>query len=146
MGGGRDARSGCGWLIRNLRVSSSRFNEMLISCVRIPADCCWRTVVSSSSLLEGKKSEGWFGGVLGKDSGWEGSRQLRSFEVEMVAVHEGTTPISKLDLCYVWSWVRGKSSLLVKGSRYEEGLHLIGSRGSYTRDFLGKGQGFEDTS
>ena len=26
----------------------------------------------------------------------------------------------------------------VKGSRYEKGLHLIGSRGSYTRDSLGK--------
>ena len=31
----------------------------------------------------------------------------------------------------------------VKSSRYEEGLHLIGSRGSYTRDFLGIGQGFQ---
>ena len=35
---------------------------------------------------------------------------------------------------------------LVKGSSYEEGLHLVGSRRSYTRDFLGKGQGFKDTS
>ena len=41
--------------------------------------------------------------------------------------------------CYAWSWVRGKHSLWVKGSRYEEGLRLIGSRGSYARDFLGKG-------
>ena len=48
--------------------------------------------------------------------------------------------------CYTWSWVRGKRSLWVKGSRYEEGLHLVESRGSYTRDFLGKSRGFEDTS
>ena len=31
----------------------------------------------------------------------------------------------------------------VKGSRYKEGLHFISSRGFYTRDFLGKGQGFQ---
>ena len=48
--------------------------------------------------------------------------------------------------CYAWSWVRGKRSLWVKGSRYEEGLHLVGSRGSYAREFLGKGRGFKDTS
>ena len=48
--------------------------------------------------------------------------------------------------CYAWSWVRGKRSLCVKGSRYEEGLLFVGSRGFYARDFLGKGQGFEDTS
>ena len=34
----------------------------------------------------------------------------------------------------------------VEGSRYEEGLLLIGSRGSYARDFLGKSQEFKDTS
>ena len=79
-------------------MSSSRASEMSSVCVRVPADCCWRTVVSSSSSLEGKKSEGWFGGVLGKDSGWEGSRQLALFEVEMVAVHEGMMPNGKLDL------------------------------------------------
>ena len=44
--------------------------------------------------------------------------------------------------CYTWSWVRGKRSLWVKGSRYKESLHLVGSRGSYTRDFLGKDRGF----
>ena len=33
-----------------------------------------------------------------------------------------------------------------RGSRYEEGLHLIRSRGSYTRDFLGKGRGFKGMS
>ena len=26
----------------------------------------------------------------------------------------------------------------VEGSRYKEGLHLVGLRGSYARDFLGK--------
>ena len=71
LGGGSDVRSGCGWFIRNSRVSSLRFNKVSISCARIPADCCWRTVVSSSSSSEGKKSDGWFGGVLGNDSGWE---------------------------------------------------------------------------
>ena len=34
----------------------------------------------------------------------------------------------------------------VESSRYKEGLHLIGSRGSCARGFLGKDQGFEDTS
>ena len=52
-------------------------------------------MVSSSSSSEGKKSEDSFRGVLGKDSGWEGSRQLRLFEVEMVVVREGMTPIGK---------------------------------------------------
>ena len=33
----------------------------------------------------------------------------------------------------------------IEGSRYEEGLHLVGSRGSYAREFLGKGRGFKDT-
>ena len=55
--------------------------------------------MSSSSSLEGKKSDnGWFLGVLGKDSGCEGSCQLELFKVEMVAVHEGMTPVDKLDL------------------------------------------------
>ena len=54
--------------------------------------------MSSSSLSEEKKSDGWFRGVLGSDSGWEGSRQLGLFKVEMVAVREGTTLIGKLDL------------------------------------------------
>ena len=92
LGGGRDTRSGCGWLIRNSGVSSSRASEISSVCARVPADCCWRTVVSSSSSSEGKKSDGWFGGVLDNDSGWEGSRQLELFEVEMVVVHEGMMP------------------------------------------------------
>ena len=45
-------------------------------------------------------------------------------------------------MCYAWSWVRGKHILWVKGLRYEEGLCLIGSKESYTRDFLGKGREF----
>ena len=47
--GGSDVRSGCGWFIRNLEASSSRVSEVSISCERIPADCCWGTVVSSST-------------------------------------------------------------------------------------------------
>ena len=91
--GGKDARRGCCWFIRNLGVSSSRASELSSVYARVPADCCWRTVVSSSSLLEGKKSDGWFGGVLGNDLGWEGSRQLELFKVEMVVVCEGTMPV-----------------------------------------------------
>ena len=99
LGGGRDARSGCGWLIRNSGMSSSRASEVLSVCARVLADSCWGTVVSSLSSSEGKKSDdGWFRGILGKESGWEGSCQLELFEVEMVAVCDGMTPIGKLDL------------------------------------------------
>ena len=98
LGGGSDMRRGCGWFIRNLEMLSSRVSEVLISCARIPVDCCWRTVVSSSFSSEGKKSDGWFEGVLGGNSGWEGSHQLGLFKVEMVAVCEGTILIGKLDL------------------------------------------------
>ena len=94
LGGGKEARSGCGWFMRNSGVSSSRV-EVSSVCVRASAVCCWSTVVSSSSLLEEKKSEGWFRGVLGKDSGCEGSRQLALFEEEMVAVREGMMPVGK---------------------------------------------------
>ena len=52
-------------------------------------------MVSSSSLSEGKKSDGWFKEVLGNDSGWEGSRQLELFKVEMVAVCEGMMPVGQ---------------------------------------------------
>ena len=58
LDGGRDVRSGCGWLIRNSRKSSSRASEVSRFCIRVPVDYCWGTVVSSSSLLEGKKSDG----------------------------------------------------------------------------------------
>ena len=34
----------------------------------------------------------------------------------------------------------------VEGSKFKEGLHLIGSKRSYARDLLGENQGFEDTS
>ena len=95
LGGGKEAaRRGCGWLIRNSGVSSSRV-EVSRVCVRVSAVCCWSSVVSSSSSSEEKKSDGWFRGVLGKDSGWEGSRQLEVFKEEMVAVLEGTTPGGK---------------------------------------------------
>ena len=94
LGGGSDWRSGCGWFIRNSGVLSSRASEVSSFCARVPADCCWGMVVSSSSSSGGKKSDdGWFRGVLGVDSGWKGSRQQRLFEVEMVAVCEGTMPV-----------------------------------------------------
>ena len=87
LGGGKDARRGCGWFMRNSGVLSSKVKVSRV-CARVSTVCCWSTVVSSSSSSEEKKSDGWFGGVLGGDSGWEGSRQLEWFEVEMVAVCE----------------------------------------------------------
>ena len=55
--------------------------------------------MSSLSLSEGKKSDdGWFLGVLGGDSGYEGSRQLEMFEEEMVVVCESMMSVGKLDL------------------------------------------------
>ena len=36
-------------------MSSSRVNEVTSFQARLPADLCWRTVVSSLSLSEGKK-------------------------------------------------------------------------------------------
>ena len=78
---------------------SSRVNKESSLQARVPVDYCWGTVVSSSSSSEGKKSDdGWFRGVLGKESGCEGSRQLELFRVEMVAVREGMMLIGKLDL------------------------------------------------
>ena len=74
-------------------MSSLRVSEVSSSCTRAPADRCWRTVVSSSSSLEGKKSDGWSKGVLGEDLGWGGFHQLWLFEAEMVVVHECTSPV-----------------------------------------------------
>ena len=96
---------------------SSRASEMSSVCARIPADCCWRTVVSSSSSSEGKKSDGWFGGVLGEDSDWETSHQLRLFKVEMVAVCEGIMLDGKLDL--LLRLVLGKGASVASGSRVQ---------------------------
>ena len=72
-------------------------------------------MVSSSSSSEGKKSESWFQGVLGKDSGWKGSHQLEVFKEEMVAVREGTSPIGKLDL--LLRLVLDKGASVASGSR-----------------------------
>ena len=55
-------------------------------------------MVSSLSLSEGKKSNGWFKVVLGRDSGCKGSHQLELFKEEMVVVCEGTMLVAKLDL------------------------------------------------
>ena len=94
--GNRDSRDRWGQAARNssaVGMLSLRVNEVLSFQTRLPADLCWGTVVSSSSSSEGKKSDnGWFLGVLGGDSGCEGSRQLELFKVEIVAVCEGTTP------------------------------------------------------
>ena len=99
-------------------MSSSRVSEVLISCARVPVDCCWGTVVSSSSSSERKKSDdGWFRGVLGNDSGWEDSCQLRLFKVEMVAVCEGMLPIAKLDL--LLRLVLGKGQTWPLGQGFE---------------------------
>ena len=69
-----------GWAVKNsstVGILSSRVNEVSSFPERLPADCCWRTVVSSLSSLEGKKSDGgWFLRVLDGDSGCEGSHQL----------------------------------------------------------------------
>ena len=79
-----------GWAARNslaVGISCSRVNEELRLQARVPADYCWRTVVSSLSSSEGKKlDDGWFLGVLGGDSGCEVSRQLELFKEEMMAV------------------------------------------------------------
>ena len=57
-----------GWVARNssaVGMSFSRVNEVLSLQARVLVDCCWGTVVSSSSSSEGKKSDnGWFVGVL----------------------------------------------------------------------------------
>ena len=96
-------------------------------------------MVSSSSSSEEKKSDGWFRGVLGGDSGWEGSRQLGLFEVEMVAVYESTTQIGKLDLLLCLVLGKGQAQPLGQGFEVRGGSLLIRLRGSYARDFLGKG-------
>ena len=145
-----DRRDRWGWVARNSSVEgmlSSSFNKELSLQARIPVDCCWGTVVSSSSSSEGKKSDdGWFLEVLGRDSDCEGSHQLELFKVEMVAVHESTTSVGQARSFVMLG--PGQGASVASGSRvskYEEGLHLVGSRGSYAREFLGKGRGFKDT-
>ena len=97
-----DRRDKWGQVARNsseVGMLSLSVNEESSLQARVPADYCWRAVVSSSSSLEGKKSDDdWFLGVLGGDSGCEGSCQLELFKVEMVAVCEGTSLKTKLDL------------------------------------------------
>ena len=79
-----------------VEMSFSRVNEVSSFQARLPADHCWGIVVSSLSSSEGKKSDsGWFLGVLGGDSGCEDFHQLELFEVEMMAVHEGTMLVGK---------------------------------------------------
>ena len=75
-----DRRDKWGRTARNssvLEMLSSRVNGVSNFQARLLMDHCWGILVSSSSLSEGKKSdEGWFLGVLGGDSGCEGSCQL----------------------------------------------------------------------
>ena len=95
-----DRRERWGRVVRNssaVRISSLRVNKVSSFQARLLADLYWGTMESSSSSLEEKKlDDGWFFGTLGGDSGCEGSHQLELFEVEMVAVHKGTTLIGKL--------------------------------------------------
>ena len=94
------------------------FNEESSLQARLPVDCCWGTVVSSSSSSEGKKLDnGCSRRVLDKDSGCEGSHQLGLFEVEMVAVCEGTMPVGKLDL--LLHLVLGKGQVQPLGQGFE---------------------------
>ena len=94
-----DKRDRWGWAMRNssaVGMLFSRVNEEPNLQARVLAECCWGTVASSLSSSEGKKSDnGWFRGILGRDLGCEGSHQLGLFEVEMVVVCEGTTPVGK---------------------------------------------------
>ena len=121
-------------------MSSSKVSEVSSLQARLPADLCWGTVVSSSSLSERKKSDnGWFLGVLDGDSGCKGSHQLELFEVEMVAVHESSTPVDKLDL--LLCVVLGKEQVYPLRSRVlgmRRVYTLQGQRGLYTKDFPGK--------
>ena len=119
--GNADSKDRWGQAARNssaVEMSSSRFNEESSLQVRVPADCCWGTVVSSSSLSKGKKLDGWFRGVLDGDSGCEGSHQLELFKMEMVVVHEGTMPVSKLDL--LLHLVLGKGQVWPLRSRVQD--------------------------
>ena len=114
-------------------MSSSRV-EVSSVCARASAVCCWSTVVSSSSLSKGKKLDGWFRGVLDGDSGCEGSHQLELFKMEMVVVHEGTMPVSKLDL--LLHLVLGKGKAYPLRSRVQ----------AIKRVYTPWGQEFKDTS
>ena len=55
-------------------------------------------MVSSSSSDRKESDDDCSRGVLGRDSSCEGSRQLGLFEVEMLTVRKGMTPVGKLDL------------------------------------------------
>ena len=60
LGGTVGKRDRWGQAARNSSVVgtlSSRVNEESSLQTRVPADCCWGTVVSSSSSSEGKKSD-----------------------------------------------------------------------------------------
>ena len=104
MGGGVgewkvDRRDKWRWVVRNSSAVGMLFlrvNEESSLQARVPADCCWGTVVSSLSSLEGKKSDdGWFLEVLHGDSDCEDSCQLELFKEEIVVVYESMMPVGK---------------------------------------------------
>ena len=69
-------------------------------------------------ILVGGEEVRWLvWGVLGKDSGCEGSCQLGLFKVEMVAVYDGTILGGKLDL--LLCLVLGKGASVASESRFE---------------------------
>ena len=76
---------------------------------------------------------------LAKSSGCNPSETLQHIKVWELDQFDGTDSVI-LGL----GWGASIASE-VNGSRYEEGLLLIELRGSHTRDFLGKDQGFENT-
>ena len=94
-----DNRERWGWAVRNslaIRMLCSRVNKVFSLQARVLADCCCGTVVSSSSVLEGKKLDsGWFLEILDGESGYKGSCQLELFEVETVVVCEGIMLVGK---------------------------------------------------
>ena len=64
IGGNVDGRGGQEWVARNSSAVGMLFlrvNKVSSFQTRLSADLCWRTVVSSSSSSEGKRSDdGWF--------------------------------------------------------------------------------------
>ena len=74
------------------------------------------------------------------------SHQLELFKVGMVVVCESMMPVDEARSFVILGPGKGASTAFeVGGSRYEGDFCFVRSKGSYTRGFLGKGQGFRDT-
>ena len=80
--------------------------------------------------------------VLALDESLDEAMSSSSFESITQTLQERSQLDDVGGTCYAWSWVRSRHSLLIKGSRLKEDMFLVRSRGSYSRDFLGKGRGF----